>query len=388
MLHTTAAYQAAVLQLMVGEAESTVKKLSLPEPLPIRVTIAESNRYSVLPPYFGVGGSVAGQRYRFFFGSGKLEELRQMDWYTQTFTNGEMNAQKLAPLTSLIDTNGAYQLATQFLARLDVDLPAIERQFPRYVNQQLSAELRKRYGLDYRPPGSSYVLKEQAKPNNPTPIFDISWGPVAPPFAFANPIRVKVLGHTREVVEAIVSPTFSRSNPLLVTNAAELLGPLPSPRTFVVDLFDGPDGTRTVEFSDRVEVTLVRDLGNDAGEGPTRIEDRTIPRATTRKQAQRLGKLLTDFSSYNWRMVKMCGGPVFGVRLLFRRDQSVPVEILLCFQCDELEVRRGAFRKSEHFDPASDALLEIVRAVFPHDSALRKVQKDRPAKNRGKTKVL
>ena len=403
MLHTTAAYQAAVLQLMVGEAESLVNKLALPEPLPIRVTLVESNRYSVLPPPLGVGGSVTGQRYSFTFESGNLGGLRKMDWYKQTFTNGEMNAQTLAPLKSLIDTNSAYQLATQFLARLDVDIAAVERQFPRHVNQWiwrrvnpsetntllLSAELRQRYGVDSRPSRRSDASEPQGPANIPTPIFDITWGPGTPPFISANPIRVKVLGHTREVVEATLQdPRWIMRSPLVVTNAAVLLGPLPSPRKFVTDLFGGPDEMQAVEFSDRVEITLVRDLGSNVEGGPARIENRTTAKATTRKQAERLGKLLTEFNSYNWKVMKMCGAPDFGVRLLFHRAQSVPVEVLLCFQCDELEVRHGSFRNSEHFDSSSGALLEIARAMFPYDSALRKEQKDRRTKESHEGKSL
>jgi hypothetical protein len=162
---------------------------------------------------------------------------------------------------------------------------------------------------------------------------------------------------------------------LQVTNAADLLGPLPPPQHFVEALLGGQTAYTTVAKPDKVEAWLLST--NAAPESKT---NRTAAVELTGKAAKRFSKALTDFDTYNWLLVKDCA-PDYGVRLRFtRRDDTV--EFLLCCECDTLQITRHGTSVQRDFDAAHDALVQAVQAVFPQDATIKnlKLHADQPAR--------
>lgn len=74
ILHTTAACQTAVLQLMIGEANFAARQLGLSERVP--VVTNELVSFHVSPPPFGVTGTVSSTNYGFSFRHGRLTKMR------------------------------------------------------------------------------------------------------------------------------------------------------------------------------------------------------------------------------------------------------------------------------------------------------------------------
>jgi hypothetical protein len=66
LLHTTASYQTAVFQLMVGEANLAATQLDLNDSRPLVIN-QNTNDWNVSPPPLGIGGSVLTSNYIFEF---------------------------------------------------------------------------------------------------------------------------------------------------------------------------------------------------------------------------------------------------------------------------------------------------------------------------------
>ena len=162
-LHTTAAYQTAALQLMVGQANFAAQQLDLKEPLPIVIS-ADTNKSEVMPPPMGIGGMILTSNYNFEFNKGYLVSVGKMKWLEKV-SPPITNTLELANQPSLLDTNSAYQLATQWLAKISVDVSKLERKFPPQIFQ-ISARRRDEDGKIL--PGISN--------NIAIPLFIIGWG--------------------------------------------------------------------------------------------------------------------------------------------------------------------------------------------------------------------
>src|SRR5258706_16301656 len=78
MLHTTAAYQTAVMQLMINEANFATKQLDLKDSLPINIS-ADTNKWEIDPPPEGVGGFLSSSNYSFGFSKGRLPSIGKQD---------------------------------------------------------------------------------------------------------------------------------------------------------------------------------------------------------------------------------------------------------------------------------------------------------------------
>lgn len=131
-LYISLAYKYVMLTLMLAEVNQSVGKLEIPNWQPI--TFAQVETYNISAPRIRAGGSLDTTNGVFGFGENKLQFMqwpepnsdlplreRQMRW---------------AKMESLIDTNGAYQLATNWLIKLDVDVAALEKKHPVSVLQQ------------------------------------------------------------------------------------------------------------------------------------------------------------------------------------------------------------------------------------------------------------
>lgn len=360
-LYTTAAYNSAALQLMVGQANLAVKQMHLPEPVPI-VVQGDAKHYEVGSPVRGLGGWINTTNFRFEFIKGRLTHVSKLNWL-ESISPPVSDDSQLTNRVSLIDTNGAYQLATQWLSGLSVDVPALQKKFfPRTTQDTIYQQRTNQYG------------KPEVK-HIPIPVFEVSWGN-RPGFALGmNAAYVKIYGPTRELItfglrgDMVKQIPFTKP-PLEVTNAAELIGALPSPDFYVKQLFGGDDAYETVKSPDYVEAWL---LNTDPYENIDRKPTiRAGPKKIISGRAKAFSNVLLDFDSYAWTEMKLCS-PDFGLGLRFVRGND-KVEFLFCYNCDILEVAHNGHRQQENFDFAHNRLVWAAQDAFPWDGALGKLE--------------
>ena len=360
IMHTTAAYQAAVLQLLAGEANFVAQSLELNDTIPSQTN--QLVEWNVSLPAMGVGGSIVTSIYS--FERGRLFSLSKRDWLRKA-TPEAPNLLALAGQLSRLDTNSVTRFATQSLAKLELDLSGLD-QLPGHVFQVPARKLDEQ-GRNLR--GHSNNL--------PTPLFQISWGSRPPPMDSFNPVKMKVLGTTPEIIDLrIREGRLLRRPPLVATNEDKLLGPLPPPRQFIAQLFGGDLASSTVSEPQRVEVSLLKGGFGEAGA----LEIRTGPISPERKTAQALSKALLDFNTYKWTVNKMCS-PEYGMKARFIRGGAV-VEVLFCFECDILEITFAGKSRTENFDFGHHEFVAIAKKLFPKDSKIRELKRNNPQQER------
>lgn len=252
--HSTLSYRAVVTQEMLMEANYFADRLKLPASRPIRMTDIPSMQYPyfvIAPPWFsvihetkppyrpvsifgsniyntnisrerrlkslkiGVSGTFETTNCEFTFANGKLREIMclsapQVERYSH-------NLDDLIGKSSLIDTNGAYQLATQWLAAVDIDMAAL-RKLKWTVNQ-----------LHYKAKGATNYVT--------LPLYYVDFGNKHYPaqgnlHAFDEPlISVEILGMTKELQDLKINdPSLSCRPMLLITNTLDLVR-MPNPPT-------------------------------------------------------------------------------------------------------------------------------------------------------------
>jgi hypothetical protein len=241
--HSTIAYRASVMQKMLQEANYFADRLNLPTSRPIQITdiqypfIAlpwfsvvrdESTTPWAIVSLFGTNifdsripreqrlkaleigamGTIETTNYEFMFYNGKLwDVMRLSEHYIEYYAH---DLDKLVGKPSLIDTNGAYQLSTQWLAAVDVDMTRLAK-LKWTVNQ-----------LHYRPLGATNYVT--------LPLYYVDFG--VKHYAASNNLKafdeplvsVEVLGTTKELQELKINDrTFSRRPLLFITNVLDLV---------------------------------------------------------------------------------------------------------------------------------------------------------------------
>ena len=376
MLHTTAAYQTAVLQLMANEANFTAKQLGINETVPPPAAMDTNNCYVDTPPY-GIGGSVSSANYSFEFHNGRLRSIRKTKWLEKSSAHGDILA--LAGQPSLLDTNTVRQFAKEKLAGISVDVDALEHTFEPDIFQ-----------VPARRRDASGQALPNVSDNVAVPLFLIGWGeapvgsiirerlaqsgrslsPHRPPDS-QSPVFMKILGTTKEVVELnIQDASFLKRPPLQLTNAAELLGPLPPPRHFVEELVGGPEAYKTIESPDKVQAWLLTGINDNPG--GTTNKDRTGPVQLNAIEAKKFSTTLLNFDAYAWQGGKACMVD-FGARLKFTRGNDT-VDVRLCFQCNILEVSHNGSSKLRDFDPGRAPLVKALQSAFPKDPVVKNLK--------------
>jgi hypothetical protein len=238
--HASLTYRAAVIRQMLQEANWAADRLNLPTEHPIQI-VNVLDDYTGLPwfsvlrgtnqlpdtPFgvhifdasipreerlralkIGISGRIDTANFEFGFDQGRLRAVTRMD-----NPETERYSRRLAELVgkpSLIDTNGAYQLATQWLAAIDVDVTVL-RKLKWTVNQ-----------LRYLPRGATNAVN--------LPLYYIDFGNKHYPavgnlHAFDEPlISVEILGTTKELQDLEINDvSFLRHPLLLVTNTLDLV---------------------------------------------------------------------------------------------------------------------------------------------------------------------
>jgi hypothetical protein len=158
----------------------------------------------------GASGGFETTNFAFGFHQGKLMAIERLGEHEVEYYAKDLD--KLVGKPSLITDSQAHGMATQWLAAVDIDVPALEKKYPPEVNR-----------LRCLPKGSTNVVE--------LPFYFVHWGWQY----FTNNddnhtisstplVEVKILGTTKELVELhMLDTSFSRRPLLLVTNALELI---------------------------------------------------------------------------------------------------------------------------------------------------------------------
>jgi len=237
LFHVSMAYRVVAVERMLGEVNYFAQQLQLPTPRPIRP--ADITWSHLNPPRTGFGGAITVRNCDFSFpnrGEGKLCYITRL-----TVRDGHDVLDlypELASTPSLIDSNGAYQLATQWLTSVSVDVPALEQKYKSNVRQWFF------WGKPENLPKDQWSVPAITSTNKTMlPIFDVRWGDGETP-----PVKVTILGSTKELLQLrMEDSSFSRRPPLVITNALEL-DDIPDPQVKHLQQIQGPE-TNSVSTS-------------------------------------------------------------------------------------------------------------------------------------------
>lgn len=243
------AYESVAVQLMLGEANYVADKLKLPTPRPIQPT--DIQYHYISPPWYSMlkettrpygpitvfsnrifdtnipreqrarsfkvclRGTIETTNFLFVFNKGRLSDVEHIAGHDLQYYPDDI--EKLIGKPSLINDAQAYEIATQWLNAVDIDVWAMEKKYPPQVNQ-----------LSVLPVNSTNVVK--------VPMYFVHWGwehfvnGDANHSVISNSlVEVKILGTTKELMElrlpdSLFSDTsFSKRPSLLITNAIDLL---------------------------------------------------------------------------------------------------------------------------------------------------------------------
>ncbi len=352
-MHTTAAYQAAVAQLLIGEANFVGKQLELPGWKPIQAT--NEAKIAVFEPYAGPGGSVVTEDFKLSFIYGRLWIVERIKRTDGPRKNWPSSRDEFLQLKSAMDTNESRGLARSWLHAVGVDTNRLEQQ------QVFTAKQSRMW-----PEASDDVSNQPT----PVPLHYLAWIQSSNrPFPQHS---IEVRADTKELWRLQIPDTnHFMLRKLVLTNKAELLGPEPSPRKFVHQIFGGPARFNIVVAPTKVEAELVEQMMTRSGtefrvlRGPVRVRG---------EKAERLSRLLTEFESYGWLMSSLCS-PEYGVRLRFYQGDKM-VEVVLCLKCSQMLID-GKPGPEFHF--SNPALVKVLREVFLNDKALEGLKPKQPS---------
>ena len=230
------AYRMAAGQQMLDEANFFASHLKLPTPQPI--TFQNAKNIHVTAPWYSKADNPDGSlskadriRKGRFFAAGAIETSNFYFGYTKgrlwsvqrLKLKDESSIVELFPelmkTPSLIDANGAYQLATQWLVSVSVDVAKMERKDKASFNQWHFN------GAPEDIPKEDWKLDSVQSTNiTMLPIFDVQWGEGE---AFAA--KVTVIGTTKDMFRLEVRDETLSKRPLLAVPNAVELNELPEP---------------------------------------------------------------------------------------------------------------------------------------------------------------
>lgn len=196
---TTTLYRDAAIKLVLNEANQVARELKLPEDMPI----TESNSEPYISPFgfayaFKMVGTVTTKKYCYYVS--KDDKFSGLDGTHQLEDCQSYLAGYTWP-ASRIDTNAAYQLATQWLAAVHMDVAALNR------DCRLSVTV-----------DTAYV---QAPPGEFVPIYWIAWIPRNGESPCAADIRL--FTPTKALLQmGVEDPKYILRKPLVFTNLAAL----------------------------------------------------------------------------------------------------------------------------------------------------------------------
>jgi len=180
------AYKYVALLLMLGEVNFFASKTGLNSGRPFAEAEVREGSHVGPPKTNDFSGSILTDKYFFGFGWGHLANFHRNDFRSDSDATVRERNSRLSKLSSLIDTNGAYQLATNWLGEMGVDLAALHTKYKLNILQWRS-----------RPEqfGEAPVM---------LPVYQVEWR--GSPFPTKKErqmavVTVTVLGTTKELVE-------------------------------------------------------------------------------------------------------------------------------------------------------------------------------------------
>jgi len=198
---TTPAYYREALRLIIEEANRVARELQLPEKLPITQTnLVEAY---ISPPRMsqalGTFGTVTTSNYTYYVSvANKFSFLTRRNLQSD---HEKLKAQYLWPMSRL-NTNAAFQLATQLLAAASMDVKGLQR----------DCTVRIRALTPEGPDGKHFV-----------PVYWITWESKRPE-GMGSGASVELFEPTREIRQLhVLSPEYILRAPLEVQNLDSLL---------------------------------------------------------------------------------------------------------------------------------------------------------------------
>jgi hypothetical protein len=225
---TTRQYRQAAVELMLQEANRVAREMQLPEELPI----TKSNLTEAMVTPFGFNytdkgiGSVTTKNYAYFVTKdNKFNELVVAN-YDQTCLNLERQSRPIEQMS----TNEAYQLATQWLTAVSMDVSGLNRDCTAHV--ALS------------PYWNGLTTLGQKPSKNFVPIYYVWWtSPKNDAEGYGGVARVELFSPTKKLLQlSIDDPKYILRKPVVFTNLDSLF-----PGTAPITVFTNyPVNTRPV----------------------------------------------------------------------------------------------------------------------------------------------
>lgn len=401
-----AAYKALALQLMLGEADQLTRQMALPVPHPIQIQHLVSAFVGL--PQYGVGGSIQTTNVAITFSEGRLHTITRIDIYPPLNMTVETVAN--IPATSTVSREGAYQLATQWLQAISVDVSALEKLFPPKILQQAYyASESASPGTKGRVPMARDLVRKTAV------IFEITWDDRKRSELERPPVQVTILGNTKELMRLQLADRSYLRRPLIVmTNATEWgvrTNPLPLTRVetrtnrtvtpgdlaypywapprnlpeaqlpdWMAKFLGGVAAVQTLTQPERVNAYVLKkydpmlkseDKGRTVMRGfksATEYPVRRGPFPVKLDLAKELGSILVDAFSYDWSWRKPFDEkhePQYRVRLEYIRQTNV-VNVVFASDNSALRLFGPAQRAPEmSFQPRKETVSKLVKQMLP-----------------------
>lgn len=205
----TAAYKYVALVLMLAEANFFAERVGLKLEHPICEQDVRAGSHVGPAKTNDFTGSIVADDYLFGFGRGRLANFKRGDFRADSAAAVRERNAKLAGQASLVDTNGAYELATNWLARIGVDTEEVRKKYKLTITQWRYAPERL----------SQPVL---------LPVYQVEWrgNPFKTPRRAAEVgiVTVTVLGTTKELVELhVLDDTLFARAPIRIASQERLL---------------------------------------------------------------------------------------------------------------------------------------------------------------------
>lgn len=197
-------YRRAAIELMVQEANRVAQHLNLAEKLPITVTNLTD---AWLEPFIGYYrghaiGTISTKNYNYFFCQG--DKFNEVDIVSSYRAHLNLEGQKLP--VSQFDPKGAYQLATEWLAAVAIDVGKLNRDCRHHVRLI-----------------SSWGVSLGKRPRKPfVPIYDVWWAtPKQDAENYGDVVDVQLIRPGNKLLSIqVLDPQYIVGKPLIITNLA------------------------------------------------------------------------------------------------------------------------------------------------------------------------
>ena len=191
----TLAYKHVAFAAMLALANEFRESANLPIKQPLTITDVQSGSHVSPPRLMGFGGSLITSNHFFGFNNGYLANFKKLEPNLNSDSAYKARNIQLAGMKSKVDSDGAYQLATNWLTRAGIEVLPLESQSGHRISQR-SFLKHSSNGTALNVTSNEIVL---------LPVFDIEWGSKEVKSSSATypmPLLVvTVFGPTKEMIE-------------------------------------------------------------------------------------------------------------------------------------------------------------------------------------------